>query len=177
MRSLMPVQGEKTVETIAVYWEQKPKIYGFKEAMDLSLINIAIKPEKISQWGLWLIELSEHHMGFHLILAKYSMLGELRLYMLIEKLWVDSLLSYIGKKIDPDSGKDLYLTRQVELISFQGPHFGDRYGIADTAFKVLDDHKIPILIAACSGAAVYLVLPEKKLHEARPLLAEVFEVP
>ena len=165
------------METIAVYWEQKPKTYGFKEVLDLSLINIAIKPDKISQWGLWLIELADHHMGFHLISAKYSMLRELRLYILIERRWMDSMLSYIGGKVGPDSEKDLYLTRQVELISFQGPHFGDRYGIADTAFKVLDDHKIPILIAACSAAAVYLVLPEKKLQEARPLLAEAFEVP
>ena len=30
----------------------------------------------------------------------------------------------------------------------------------------LDDQGIPILVAACSGAAVYIVLPEKKLQEA-----------
>jgi aspartokinase len=165
------------VETIAIYWEQKPKTYGFREVLDLSLINITIQPEKMSQWGLWLMELADHHIGFHLILVKYSTCRELRLYILIEKLWIDSMSSYIAKKIAPASGKDLYLTRSVELISFQGPHFGDRYGIADTALKVLDDHKIPILITACSGAAVYLVLPEKKLYEARPLLAEVFEIP
>ena len=165
------------METIAVYWEQKPKTYGFKEVLGLSLINIVIQPEKMSQWGLWLMELADHHIGFQLILAKYSTHRELRLYILIERLWIDGMLSYIAEKIAPASGKDLYLTHRVELISFQGPHFGDRYGIADTAFKVLDDHKIPILIAACSGAAVYLVLPEKKLHEARPLLNEVFEIP
>jgi aspartokinase len=171
------IQGEKAVETIAVYWEQKPKTYGLKEVLDLSLINIAIQPEKMTEWGLWLMELADHHIGFHLILAKYSTCRELRLCILIERLWIESMLSYIAKKIAPALRKDLYLKHQVELISFQGPHFGDRYGIADTAFKILDDHKIPILIAACSGAAVYLVLPEKKVHEAGPLLAEVFEVP
>lgn len=143
----------------------------------MSLINIAIQPKKMSQWGIWLMELADHHIGFHLILAKYSTDRELRLHILIERLCIDSMLSYVAKKIAPASGKDLNLMHRLELISFQGPHFGDRYGIADTAFKVLDDHKIPILFAACSGAAVYLVLPEKKLQEARPLLAEVFEVP
>ena len=63
------------------------------------------------------------------------------------------------------------------MISFQGPHFGDRYGIADTAFKALARQGVPILITVCSGAALYIVLPENKLHEARPLLAEAFEVP
>ena len=165
------------METIAVYWEPKPKTYGFKEVFDLSLVTIEIKPEKMLQWGLWLMELADLNIGFQLILAKYSADRELRLYILLEKLWVGSLLSYFDKKINLDSEKDFYLKSPVELISFQGPHFADRYGIADSAFKALDNQGIPILIAACSGAAVYIVLPENKLREARPLLAEAFEVP
>jgi aspartokinase len=165
------------VETFAVYWEPKPKTYGFKEVIDLSLLNIEIKPGKMSQWGLMLMELADLDFGFHLILAKYSTHQKFRLYILLEKPWADHVLSYIGRKIDLDSEKDFHLTYPVELISFQGPHFGDRYGIADTAFKALDGQGVPILITVCSGAAVYIVLPEKKLKEARPLLLEAFEVP
>jgi aspartokinase len=165
------------VETIAVYWEPKPKIYGFREVTDLSLLSIAVKAEKMAQWGLWFLELADLDIDFHLILAKYSNHKQLRLYILLEKLWADNVLSYIGKRIAFEPEKDFMLTSPVELISFQGPHFGDRYGIAHTAFKALDDQGIPILVAACSGAAVYIVLPEKKLQEARPLLAEVFETP
>jgi len=165
------------VETIAVYWEPKPKTYGFREVTDLSLMNIEIKPGEMGQWGLWLMELADLDIGFHLSIIKYSNRQELRLYILHEKFWADSVLSHIDKQIDLESEKDFHLTSPVELISFQGPHFGDRYGIAHTAFKALDDQGIPILVAACSGAAVYIVLPEKKLQEARPLLAEAFEVP
>jgi len=165
------------VETIAVYWEPKPKTYGFKEITALSLLNIEIKPEKMGQWGLWLMELADLDIGFHLILAKYSTHQKLRLYILFEKLWADSVLSYIGKKIDLDSEKDFHLICPVELICFQGPHFGDRYGIADTAFNALDGQGVPVLITVCSGAAVYIVLPEKKLQEARSVLLEAFEVP
>jgi aspartokinase len=165
------------VETFAVYWEPKPKTYGFKEVIDLSLLNIEIKPGKMSQWGLMLMELADLDFGFHLILAKYSTHQKFRLYILLEKPWADHVLSYIGRKIDMDSEKDFHLTYPVELISFQGPHFGDRYGIADTAFKALDGQGVPILITVCSGAAVYMVLPEKKLKDARPLLLEAFEVP
>ncbi|MGA9176263.1 MAG: hypothetical protein WBZ05_03380 [Desulfobacterales bacterium] len=165
------------METFAVYWEPKPKTYGFKEVIDLSLLNIEIKPEKMSQWGLMLMELANLDFDFHLILAKYSTHQKFRLYILLEKPWADHVLSYIGRKIDLDSEKDFHLTYPVELISFQGPHFGDRYGIADTAFKALDGQGVPILITVCSGAVVYIVLPEKKLKEARPLLLEAFEVP
>jgi aspartokinase len=97
--------------------------------------------------------------------------------ILLEKFWADSGLSNIDKRIDLETQKNFHLTSPVELISFQGPHFGDRYGIAHTAFKTLDDQGIPTLVTACSGAAVYIVLPEKKLQEARPLLAEAFEAP
>jgi len=165
------------VETIAVYWEPRPKIYGFKEVTGLSLLNIGIKPGEMGQWGLWLMELADLDVGFHLILAKYSNHQRLRLYMLLEKVVADSVLSYLDKKINLESEKYFRLTSSVELISFQGPHFGDRYGIAYSAFKALDNQGVPVLIAACSGAAVYIVLPEKKLQEAAPLLAEAFEVP
>jgi aspartokinase len=165
------------VETIAVYWEPKPKTYGFKEIIDLSLLDIEINPGEMAQRGLWLMELADMGIGFHLILAKYSTHQNLRLYILLEKLWTDSILSSIDKKIDPGSEKKLYLNYPVELISFQGPHFGDRYGIADTAFKALDKQGVPVLITVCSGAAVYIVLPEKKLQGARPLLLEAFDVP
>jgi aspartokinase len=165
------------VETIAVYWEPKPKTYGFKEVVDLSLMNIEIKPGEMGQWGLWFMELADLDVGFHLILGKYSTHRKLRLYILLETFGADSILSHIDKRIDPESEKHFHLTSPVELISFQGPHFGDRYGIAHSAVKALDDQGVPILIAACSGAAVYIVLPGKKLQEARPLLTEAFEVP
>ena len=165
------------METIAVYWEPKPKTYGFREVIDLSLMNIKIQPEQMSQWGLWLMELANLDIGFHLILAKYSTHQKLRLYILLEKFWADSVLYHINKRIDLESRKYFHITSPVELISFQGPHFGDRYGIAYSAFKALDDQGVPILIAACSGATVYIVLPEKKLQDARPLLLEAFEVP
>jgi len=165
------------VETIAVYWEPKPKTYGFKEVFDLSLMNIEINPEEMSQWGLWLMELADFNIGFHLILAKYSTRQKLRLYILLERFVTDIVVSHIDKRLDPESEKYFHLTSPVELISFQGPHFGDRYGIADSAFKALDGQGIPVLITVCSGAAVYIVLPENKLHEARPLLTEAFEVP
>ncbi|MDH3344126.1 MAG: hypothetical protein OEL58_02710, partial [Desulfobacteraceae bacterium] len=158
------------METIAVYWEPKPKTYGFREVTDLSLMNIEIKPGEMGQWGLWLMELADLDIGFHLSIIKYSNRQELRLYILHEKFWADSVLSHIDKQIDLESEKDFHLTSPVELISFQGPHFGERYGIAHTAFKALDDQGVPVLIAACSGAAVYIVLPEKKLQVAKSLL-------
>lgn len=131
----------------------------------------------MARWGRWLLELAALDIDFILILAKYSNHKELRLYVLLEKPLADNVLSYIGKRMSLVPEKDFTLTSPVELISFQGPHFGDRYGIADSAFKALDSQGIPILLAACSGAAVYIVLPEKNMHKAKASLTKVFTVP
>ena len=88
------------METFAVYWEPKPKTYGFKEVSDLSLLNIDIRPKKMPQWGLWLMELADLDIGFHLVMAKHSTHQKLQLYILFEKFWADSLLSSIDKKMD-----------------------------------------------------------------------------
>lgn len=165
------------METIAIYWEPRPKTYGFKEVAHLALLNIAIQPEKMVPWGLGLLKLAELDIGFHLVLAKYSNRNELRLYLLLEGSWAHRVVSFIDEHIQPGFEKIFDLTFPVELISFQGPHFGDRYGIADAALKALDGQKIPILIAVCSGATVYIVLPENKLPEARTVLSEAFKVP
>ena len=114
------------METIAVYWEPKPKTYGFREVTDLSLMNVEIKPGEMGQWGLWLMELAELNIGFHLILTKYSTHQKLRLYILLERFWADSVLSSIDKRVYLESEKYFQLTSPVELISFHGPHFGDR---------------------------------------------------
>lgn len=165
------------METIAVYWEDKPKTYGFRAVTDLSLLHIDIRPEKMSPWGLRILELANNGVEFYLVLAKYSSHLNLSLYILAEKFSAEKVLSSLDAGFDLEFEKDFRLISPVELISFQGPHFGDRYGIAHTAFKALDDHGIPILITVCSGAAVYIVLPEKKLQKAKSLLAEAFEAP
>ena len=65
----------------------------------------------------------------------------------------------------------------VELIYFQGPHFGDRYGIADAALGALADAKVPLRAMACSGASVYIVVPEGFARQAGKALSQAFIVP
>ena len=122
------------METFAVYWEPKPKTYGFKEVIDLSLLNIEIRPGKMTQWGLWLMELSDLDIGFHLILAKYSTHQKLRLYILLEKLWEDRVLSYLGKKIDAGFRKRFSFnlssgTHKLSGSTFWRQVWNRRYGI------------------------------------------------
>ena len=72
---------------------------------------------------------------------------------------------------------DIQTTSPVELVYFHGPHFGDRYGIADTALGTLRRKGLPILAAGCTGASVYIVVPEQRSAEIKQILSDVFDTP
>ena len=165
------------METIAVYWEPVIKTYGLEEATDLTLVCIHLKSERMAEWGFWIWKLESSLDGFHLVLLEQSDPDGFHLYLVVDSNGAGKMVSLLDENIRGDTGEYFDKIYPVDLIYFQGPHFGDRYGIADAAFKALEDGNIPVLIAACSGASVYLVLPEKKRHEAIPLLARAFHDP
>jgi hypothetical protein len=65
----------------------------------------------------------------------------------------------------------------VEMVFFQGPHFGDRYGIVDTTLAALAARGLRVTALVCSGSCIYVVLPEGGSQEALLALSEVFEIP
>ncbi len=65
----------------------------------------------------------------------------------------------------------------VELVYFQGPHYGDRYGIAGAAVTALAEQDVPLLAIVCTGASVYLITPEGMACAARNALGKAFGTP
>ena len=165
------------MQTIAVYREPKIKTYGFQEDTDLSLLELAFKPGQLSEWGLGIHEIGDFGVRFELVLIQYLAERGLRVYLFFKRKWEDKVITHIRRIIRKGAEETFYVTSPVELIYFYGPHFGDRYGIADVAFEALNRKAIPVLAAVCSGSAIYLVFPERMAQEARTLLAETFEVP
>ena len=65
----------------------------------------------------------------------------------------------------------------AELLSFHGPHFGDRHSIISRALNCLSQKSIPVLQADCTGASIGIVLPQGKGEAAKQALVDVFEIP
>jgi len=165
------------LETVAVYWEPNIKTYGFKDVLNLSLMVLEFPSGQLPQWGLSLYEMDDSELRFELILTQLKGENVLQLYLLFERKWEDRLITHINDVIRLDAGETFHITSPVEMISFFGPHFGERYGIADSVFRVLTPKAIPVLVASFSGSIVYLVLPEGMAKKAKVLLAETFEAP
>jgi aspartokinase len=165
------------LETIAVYWEARVKTYGFQEETDLSLLEIIMERNRIGEWGRLINEAGGRDIPFLLCLIQSCGGGGLHIFLLLKREGEEVLLKRLTRSVHAPEEGSIHVTAPVEMIHFQGPHFGDRHGIADAAFKALEKGGIPVLAAACSGSSIYLVLPEKKARPAGALLEEVFEVP
>jgi len=165
------------LETSAVYWEPKIKTYGFHEVYDLTMLEGTIQQERIAQFGSFLENLDVPEISFHLILMQTLKDHVIDFRIVLDRKWEEKIQQTCNSIIREKGEESFLLQSPVELIYFFGPHFGDRYGIADTTFQVLVENNLPVLAAGFSGSAVYLVLPDKGIQKVRPVFTSAFEVP
>jgi aspartokinase len=166
---------DKTLETRAAYWESRIRTYGFQRVTGLSLFEMTVGRTKIDLLGLIFCRLGDAGVGFHLVSSRPSSRG-LEVLLLAPTQWAEVIEEGMQEFVE---GTDKFMRRTspAELVFFQGPHFGDRYGIVDTALRALAAKGVKMTATVCSGSCVYLVLPEGKSEEAVAALSEVFEIP
>ena len=165
------------METIAVYWEQRVKIYGFQEKKNLSFLKLHLDYGDLGILGALLRQLGGSGLKYHLVLTPPVQKPAFGLYLLVDIEYEDRLQTEV-RSIIPDSPQaSLQIISPVESLHFHGPHFGDRYGIVTRAYKTLTEKNIKIFASACSSNSVYLILAEGALDEAKKHLSEVYEVP
>ncbi|MBI5591114.1 MAG: hypothetical protein HY881_11595 [Deltaproteobacteria bacterium] len=179
------------METFAVYWEPIVKTYGISERTGLCLISLDLPFNRLSDGGACLSRIASRFGGsLILIFSRPASPSVLRLNLLLDRLLerpeaveennrpshtigmnIDSLASFGG------IFSGLRVDNPVELIYFQGPHYGDRYGIAGAAVTALAAHVVPLLAVVCAGASVYLIIPEGMASAAVNALKEAFSTP
>ena len=165
------------METIAVYYESKIRTYGFNLKKEILLCELTIRSESIGSWGKELQSLAASSTFFHLVWACSGKLGEIKFFLLCDDVYGDKINDFIQSQKELKIVQSAQCEASMELIYFQGPHYGDRYGIADFTLKALLQHQIPPKAITCSGAAVYLVFPKTLGVKAKVVLSSAFEVP
>ena len=160
------------METIAVYWEPRIKTYGFQRLTDLALIEFSYPVHEMKSLGKILSQDELYEAKAKFMIAQES----------------DSEISFIlclpieeGKDFHESLEKDLRPTTHryvypVAIIFFHGPHFGDRYGIADATFSTLSNADIEVVASGCSSSSVFLVLVQDDIDKAEEVLGKTFEV-
>jgi aspartokinase len=165
------------LETSAVYWESIVRIYGFSEKRSLTLFNLTFPLHRLEYWSAQLQIIGEDRGCFELVFSQAADQNLLTLFIVLEGDKNAFARRHIERAAEEESGTSLVVDFPVEMISFHGPHFQDRYGIANVAFGVLASSEIRVLAAGCTGTSIYIVLPENMAGIAIQLLEKVFEVP
>lgn len=163
------------METIAVYWEPKIRVYGLTTQSGLALFNLNFPAKEMDSWGREITALGENGKEFALVTLQVGSGASLQLGLLLaldDK--ADAVRQRLEKRVQNQEATNLRVISPVELIYLHGPHFQDRYGIADAAFFPLYRANIPILSAACAGTSVYIVVPGGRAAEVATCLAETF---
>ncbi len=151
---------KKYPETRATYVEERIKTYGMTLVKDVYLKGYEFSFEDLSRFGK---KLEEQGKGERFSHVTAYMTPDQRIH----------LYPVTGKPDDNPGG----VSYHAELLSFYGPHFGDRYGIMSRAMKCLFHSDIRVLQAGCTGASICMVLPEGRSEAAEQALKGVFENP
>jgi aspartokinase len=142
----------------------------------LSLLEVTVDHCQMASLGRALVQMGEKGIQFHSIFSRPGPQA-LTLCFLVQSDWVRLAEEHLEQPAQQDGETFGYRTSAAELVFFQGPHFGDRYGIADAAVGALAERGVKMTAIVCSGACIYIVLPEGKSEEAVLVLAETFEIP
>ncbi|MFP4650139.1 MAG: hypothetical protein ACLFML_04315 [Desulfobacterales bacterium] len=163
-------------ETVARYVEPRIRTYGIESRTGLSLLRLVMDPDAIGKWAL---QAAENGLKFCYASAENNHGGTgVMLDMVVDT----ENMQGRGKDIlfrfsEKGSHGPVETVENAGMISFYGPHFGDRYGIADKALGGLSRAGIPVWLAGCVGATVSMVMPHDAVENAEKALSEAFESP
>jgi aspartokinase len=165
------------METIAVYKEERVKVYGITEKTGLALAILSFPANQIEQWGQRLALLEDLIQRFELVTYHAARKEMTELHLLFDQKWNEPLKETVSRWVKPGQPAELSLKQPVDILYLHGPHFQDRFGIADIAFMALRQNGIDILVSGCAGTSMYLVIPEDHGRRTLKILSEPFLIP
>ncbi len=165
------------METIAVYWESRIRTYGFNLVEGLRLCRIGIAPADMGKWGQALQSMVDHEPAFRLVWAQTGEMESVKFFLLCDDNHWSRVQPFLERHAHLGTIDEMREAEKVDLLFFQGPHYGDRYGVLDYALAPLSRARVPLLAMACSVATIYLVLPAGQGERAKTILAASFEIP
>lgn len=165
------------MEVIAVYRESEIKTYGFDLIADAKLFEASLSSSDLLALGQWLRTYGTILEKAALVVIQKKDSGRMIFSVCLKSDDGAFLVKTLNERKHCVWKPELNQTAEVDLLYFHGPHFGDRYGIADAALKVLERGTIPILLGACSMSSIYLAAPKGAGKGAVELLKKKFVTP
>lgn len=165
------------METIAVYWEARVKVYGITGKSGLAMGVLRFHADRMSSWGRRIAHLESTLRRFELVTCQGTDKDRMELYLVIEDAGRDVMLNLMNEWLEEEPAAQFSMNSPVDMIFLHGPHFQDRFGIAETACSILAMNNIQIALSCCAGTSMYLIFLEDQGPAALKILKETFLIP
>lgn len=168
------------METIAVYWEERVKVYSINEKTGLALSTLQLTAQQMPHLAKEICLLEKTIGRFELVTSQnymHNLTDTIYLYIVLAAEKTDRLGSWAKKLISDNRDIQYSVRKPVEMLYLHGPHFQDRYGIADIAFSAFAENNCELLLCGCAGTSMYLVLPKEKAQTGKTILSSTFLAP
>jgi aspartokinase len=176
-----PPPEEYLQKVVATYQEKTIKVYWIVPQPDLDLWGMSISSSQVLE-GLAeaLMDLAELGLKVPFLVALPGLGGK------------EFIVSFSTARSGaaPDQGQEVrrLLKRRlpearpmrltpVAGIFLHGPHFGDRYGIAQTLLEALGRARVTLLALSCTISSVSLIIRQQELAQAQLILTQTFAAP
>lgn len=171
----VPLLDGQAVETVAVYWEPRIRIYGMDIQHGLSLLQVECDPEAFThdQW----LQLGAQQEKFRLLVTQAGQEQKRRCMFLIQQDYHSAIRAAITGLQGKNFRSRLIAEEQADMVSFHGPHFHDRYGIAELTYSSLHTSGCRLLVSGCTGTSVNVVVAGGQAEAAAECLRQVCIVP
>ncbi|MDI6797431.1 MAG: hypothetical protein QMD09_10820, partial [Desulfatibacillaceae bacterium] len=155
----------------------KIPVYAINQKTGLGLISLSFAHTELIFWSDLLEEAGRQGASFVLAMGQAQPNGRQSLLLLAEQAGAQKIASKFAAQLEKRPGSAMEVTNQAESICLFGPHFEDRYGIADAAISMLSQKPGMLVGACCTGTSIMLVTPENMAQEAAKMLEANFMVP
>ena len=126
------------METIAVYWEPKIRVYGLTTETGLTLYTLIFPVGRLSYWGGLLRSLGQKGREFLLVNLQQASPATMQLCLVpADGAGSADVGRLLEKGLKNEAPSSLQVIESAELIYLHGPHFQDRYGIAEAVLRPL----------------------------------------
>jgi hypothetical protein len=157
------------------YHEQIITIYDFAHRTDLDLWSVTLPLKRLGDFGTTLSGLNQFRLRMPFLIG-ISPPSEENMYFsfLFEAVHHDRVEQIFAKDL-PDL--DFFCLGPVAVFFLHGPHFGDRYGIANALVRALKKAGVTLLALSCAVSSISFVVQANDSNQTIQALNSVFQTP
>jgi aspartokinase len=172
-RAVYRMDEQQLKEVRFSYSEQIIGIYGFTCQTGLDLWNIPLPIEYAGCFGAFLSKLGKLGLKLPFMISNSAPVKKSVLFSLALK---RDRCGTIKETLDEFlPGNSFFFRGPVSVIFIHGPHFGDRYGIADAFVTALRNGGIPLLALSCAVSSISAVIDAEQPDKAIEALKARFQ--